>query len=68
MRDMDETVVTTPLVAFEACTEYRSVHHEAECEACGWLEIDHAVDHVEVVFAEVLSVTPRVAMPLRRAS
>ena len=66
MHDMDETLVTTQ---FEACAEYRSPHHEAECEACGWLEGDHLEsDRIEVVLAEVIPVHPWAEIPLRRAS
>lgn len=67
---MDEALATTHHVEpvdpidFEACAEYRSLHHEAECEACGWLEIDH----FEAVLAEVITVPQWAEMPLRRAS
>ena len=67
MQNMDETLATTPQVHqidFEACAEYRSRHHEAECVACGWLEIDHHA----AVFAEVIPVPQWAEMPLRRAS
>ena len=61
MRSMDQTLTTTH---FEACVGYQSFSHDAECEACGWLE----EEHVEGVLAQVIHVTPRAALPLRRAS
>jgi hypothetical protein len=58
---MDEALVTTP---FDACEEYRSPHHEAACDACGWLE----ADHFEIALAEVIPVPVWAAQVLQRAS
>jgi len=48
---------------FEPCTEHRGADADAPCAECGWLATDHTAG-----LADVITVTRRVAVPLRRAS
>ena len=50
-------------VTFEPCTEYVADHHDAVCEACGWLAADHGPAP-----APVIALPVREQTRLRRAS
>ena len=50
--------------SFEACPEYRGLHHDGVCDGCGWLAADHEPAHL----AEVIPVPIRRPQVLRRAS
>jgi hypothetical protein len=57
-------------IRFEACTAFRSSHHDDLVCSCGWLEDDHnpAVAETIAIATRVRPRRPAITVPDRRAS